>query len=219
MTARLIYFAMQSLDGYIEDLQGKFDWARPDDEVHQFVNDLLRPVGKYLYGRRMYETMQGWETLYGTESDPPVERDFARVWRAADKVVYSTMLSQVSTERTRLDRAFDVDAIREMKARAQQDLAIGGPGLASHAFKAGLIDEIHLFVAPRIVAEASRPFRKVSTSRSSWSTNDASKEVASSIFDTLPVSPWNTSRATDVSGISALRSAMRSAQRRAQLHH
>jgi len=151
MTARLIYFAMQSLDGYIEDPQGKFDWAGPDDEVHQFVNDLLRPVGTYLYGRRMYETMQGWETLYGTESDPPVERDFARLWRAADKVVYSTILSQVSTQRTRLDRAFDVDAIREMKARAQRDLAIGGPGLAAHAFRAGLIDEIHLFVAPRIV--------------------------------------------------------------------
>lgn len=151
MTAKLIYFAMQSLDGYVEDPQGKFDWARPDDEVHQFVNDLVRPVGTYLYGRRMYETMQGWETLYGTESDPPVERDFARLWRAADKVVYSTMLGQVSTQRTRLDRAFDVDAIREMKARAQQDLAIGGPGLAAHAFKARLIDEISLFVAPRLV--------------------------------------------------------------------
>ncbi len=151
MTAKLIYVAMQSLDGYIEDREGKFDWARPDDEVHQFVNDVLRPVATYLYGRRMYETMQGWETLYGTESDPPVERDFAKLWRAADKVVYSTMVGQVSTQRTRLHPVFDVEAIREMKARAQHDLAIGGPGLAAHAFRAGLIDEIHLFVAPRIV--------------------------------------------------------------------
>ncbi len=151
MTAKLIYVAMQSLDGYIEDPKGKFDWARPDDEVHQFVNDLVRPVGTYLYGRRMYETMQVWETLYGAEFDPPVERDFAKLWRAADKVVYSTKLSQVATQRTRLDRAFDVDAVGEMKARAQQDLAIGGPGLAAHAFRACLIEEIHLFVAPRIV--------------------------------------------------------------------
>ena len=151
MTAKLIYVAMQSLDGYVEDPQGRFDWARPDDEVHQVVNDFLLPIGTYLYGRRMYETMQGWETLYGAESDPPVERDFAKLWRAADKVVYSTMLSQASTQRTRIDRAFDVDAVREMKARARQDLAIGGPGLAAHAFRAGLIDEIHLFVAPTIV--------------------------------------------------------------------
>ena len=138
-------------DGYIEDQQGKFDWARPDDEVHQFVNDLVRPIGTYLYGRRMYETMQGWETQYGAESDPPVERDFAKLWRAADKVVYSTTLKQVSTPRTQLARTFDVDTIREMKARARHDLAIGGPGLAAHAFRAGLIDEIHLFIAPSIV--------------------------------------------------------------------
>jgi dihydrofolate reductase len=151
MTAKLIYVAMQSLDGYIEDPQGKFDWARPDDEVHQFVNDLLRPIGTYLYGRRMYETMQGWETQYGTDSDPPVERDFAKLWRAANKIVYSTTLKKVSTPRTRIDRAFDVDAIRGMKARAQQDLAIGGPGLAAHAFRAGLVDEIHVLIAPSIV--------------------------------------------------------------------
>ena len=105
MTARLIYFATESLDGYIEDGQGKFDWTRPDDEVHRFVNDVLRPVGTYLYGRRMYETMQGWETQYGTESDPPVARDFAQLWRAADKVVYSRTLKQVSTPKTRLERS------------------------------------------------------------------------------------------------------------------
>jgi dihydrofolate reductase len=156
MTAKLIYVVMESLDGYIEDREGNFDWARPDDEVHQFVNDLVRPIGTYLYGRRMYETMQGWETQYGAESDPPVERDFARLWRAADKVVYSTTLKQVSTPRTRLDRTFDVDAIREMKTRAQRDLAIGGPGLAAHAFRAGLIDEIHLLIAPSIVGGGKR---------------------------------------------------------------
>jgi len=151
MRARLIYVAMESLDGYIEDEEGKFDWARPGQEVHQFINDLVRPVGTYLYGRRMYETMQGWETQYGGESDPPVARDFARLWRAADKVVYSRTVEQVSTPKTRLERTFGVDAIREMKARARQDLAIGGPGLAAHALRTALIDEIHLFIAPAIV--------------------------------------------------------------------
>ncbi len=151
LTARLIYTAMASVDGYIEDTQGKFHWAAPDEEVHQFVNDLLRPVGTYLYGRRMYETMKGWETEYGGPSAGRVERDFANLWRAADKVVYSRTLSQVATPRTRLERTFEVDAIRAMKAGARSDLGIGGPDLAAHAFRAGLIDEIHLFLAPIIV--------------------------------------------------------------------
>lgn len=151
MTAKLIYVATESLDGYIEDAQGKFDWTAPDEEVHRFVNDLLRPVGTYLYGRRMYETMQVWEEQYGNESDPPYARDFARLWRAADKVVYSTALNQVSTPRTRLERTFVVAAIREMKSRARQDLGIGGHGLAAHAFRAGLVDEINLFIVPIIV--------------------------------------------------------------------
>jgi len=151
MTAKLIYVAIESLDGYIEDEEGKFDWSSPDHEVHQFINDLVRPFGTYLYGRRMYKTMQGWETQYGGESDPPVMRDFARLWRAADKVVYSKTLKQVSTPKTRLERTFDVDAIREMKARARQDLGIGGPGLGAHALRAGLVDEIHLFIAPTII--------------------------------------------------------------------
>jgi dihydrofolate reductase len=158
MTARLIYFATESLDGYIEDGQGKFDWTRPDDEVHRFVNDVLRPVGTYLYGRRMYETMQGWETQYGTESDPPVARDFAQLWRAADKVVYSRTLKQVSTAKTRLERTFDVDGVRGMKAWAKGDLAMGGSRLAAHAFRAGLIDEIHLLIAPRLVGGGKPPF-------------------------------------------------------------
>jgi dihydrofolate reductase len=151
MTARLIYVMNQSLDGYIEDEQGKFAFAHPDEEQHRFIGDLLRPVGTYLYGRRMYETMRGWETEYGGESAPPFMRDFAKIWRAADKLVYSTSLKQVSTPRTRLERTFDVDAIREMKSRARQDLSIGGPGLAEHAFRAGLVDEIHLFLAPILV--------------------------------------------------------------------
>jgi dihydrofolate reductase len=112
MSARLIYVSMESLDGYVEDAQGKFDWVRPDEEVHRFINDLLRPVGTYLYGRRMYETMRGWETEYGVATDPPVLRDFAQLWRVAEKVVYSTGLQEVSTPRTRLERSFDVEAVR-----------------------------------------------------------------------------------------------------------
>ena len=148
LTAKLMYVGTESLDGYIEDDQGKFDWAAPDEEVHRFVNDLLRPVGTYLYGRRMYETMQGWETQYGTESDPPWARDFARFWRAADKIVYSTTLDAVPTARTRLVRSFDPDSIREMKAAASRDLMVDGPTLAAHAFRAGVVEECHLFVAP-----------------------------------------------------------------------
>ena len=151
MTAKLIYVATESLDGYIEDAQGKFDWSRPDEEVHRFVNDLLRPVGTYLYGRRMYETMRGWETEYGRESDPLWARDFAKLWRAAEKVVFSKTLKEVSTPKTRLERTFDAHAVRELKARAGHDLAMGGHGLAAQAFRAGLIDEIHLLIAPIIV--------------------------------------------------------------------
>jgi dihydrofolate reductase len=151
MTARLLYVANVSVDGYLEDAQGKFDFARPDEEVHQFINDLIRPAGTYLYGRRMYETMRVWESQYGGESDPPVARDFAKLWRSADKIVFSTTLKDVSTRRTRLERIFDVGAVREIKTRATRDLTIGGPGLAAHAFRAGLVDEIHLFLWPSIV--------------------------------------------------------------------
>jgi dihydrofolate reductase len=152
VTAKLHYVTTESLDGYIEDAQGKFDWSQPDEEVHQFVNDLVRPIGTFLFGRRMYETMRGWETEYGSkESDPPVMRDFAQIWRAADKVVYSTTLELVSTRRTRLERTLDVEALRALKAQARQDLTVGGPGLAAHAFRAGLVDEIHLFIWPIIL--------------------------------------------------------------------
>lgn len=152
MTAKLRYVSMVSLDGYVEDAQGRFDWSSPDDEVHRFVNDLLRPIGTFLFGRRMYETMRGWETEYGSkQSDPPVMRDFAQLWRGVDKVVHSTTLEGVSTSRTRLERTFDVEAVRALKAGSGKDLTVGGPGLAASAFRVGLVDEIDLFVFPALL--------------------------------------------------------------------
>jgi dihydrofolate reductase len=148
--AKLIYSAIASLDGYIEDEAGKFDWAQPDEEVHRFVNELERPVGTYLLGRRMYEVMVYWETIELADQ-PPFIRDFAEIWRAADKVVYSTTLETVSSARTRLEREFDADAVRRLKAAAGRDLTVGGPELAARAFRAGLVDELHLFVAPVVV--------------------------------------------------------------------
>jgi dihydrofolate reductase len=148
--AKLISSAITSLDGYIADEDGNFDWAAPDEEVHTFVNDLERPLGTYLYGRRMYETMLYWETAH-TVADHPVEQDFAQIWRAAEKVVYSKTLDTVSSARTRIERAFDPDAIRQMKASAERDISVGGPDLAAQAFGAGLVDECHLFVAPIVV--------------------------------------------------------------------
>jgi dihydrofolate reductase len=149
--ADLIYSAIASLDGYTADEQGNFDWAEPDDEVFAFINDLERPIGTYLYGRRMYETMAGWETDPAFAEQSPLMRDFAELWQAADKVVYSTTLPTVFTAKTRLERAFDPDAVRQMKASAARDLTVGGPELAAHAFKAGLVDECHLFVTPIVV--------------------------------------------------------------------
>jgi len=150
--AKLTYTAITSLDGFIEDEAGRFDWAMPDPEVHAFVNDLERPVGTHLYGRRMYETMAVWQTV-GLEADatPPEELDFAKVWRAADKVVYSRTLDAVSTPRTRLERTFDPEAVRRLKDAADHDLSISGPALAREAFAAGLVDEVHLFVFPVVV--------------------------------------------------------------------
>ena len=143
--AKLIYSAIASLDGYIEDERGKFDWAAPDAEVHHFVNEMERPIGTYLYGRRMYETMVYWETARGEE---PQIRDYAEIWQAADKVVYSTTLEGVSSARTRLERGFDPAAVRRLKSDADRDLSVGGPGLAAHALQAGLVDECHLFLHP-----------------------------------------------------------------------
>jgi len=148
--ARLIYAAIASLDGYVADEDGNFEWAAPDEEVHAFVNDLERPVGTYLYGRRMYETMAVWNTM-PLEGEPDVIRGFAEIWRAADKVVYSRTLADVSTERTRLEREFDVDAVRKMKRDSARDIGVGGPELAAQAIEAGLVDELQLFLAPVLV--------------------------------------------------------------------
>src|SRR5436190_9216301 len=131
--ANLIYSAITSLDGYVADSDGNFDWAEPDEEVHAFVNDLERPIGTYLYGRRMYEVMVAWETMLDGADQKPVIRDFAELWHAADKVVYSPALERVSSARTRIERNFDPDAVRNMKAHAARDITVGGPGLAAHA--------------------------------------------------------------------------------------
>lgn len=136
-----------SLDGYIADRDGRFDWAAPDEEVHAFVNDLERSIGTYLYGRRMYETMAVWHDM-PVDDEPPVMRDYAAIWRDAEKVVYSTSLERVSTPATTLERTFDADDVRQRKLAADRDLSIGGPTLAAHAFAAGLVDEYHCFIAP-----------------------------------------------------------------------
>ena len=153
---RLIYSAIASLDGYVEDAEGKFDWAAPDDEVHAFVNDLERPVGTHLYGRRMYEVMAWWETVHTGADSEPVMRDFAEIWRAADKIVYSTTLQAVSSARTQIVRDFDPEAVRRLKAAAERDLSIGGPHLAAAAFRAGLVDECHLFLVPIVIGGGTR---------------------------------------------------------------
>jgi dihydrofolate reductase len=154
--AKLIYSAIASLDGYVADEDGNFDWAVPDEEVHAFINDLDRPVGTYLYGRRMYETMVGWETDHTLADQSLLMRDFTEIWQAANKIVYSKTLEAVSTARTRIERDFDPEAVRQMKAVAGRDLIVGGPELAAQAFKAGLVDELHLFVAPMVVGGGKR---------------------------------------------------------------
>jgi dihydrofolate reductase len=154
---KLIYSAITSLDGYVADEGGNFDWAAPDEEVHAFVNDLERTVGTYLYGRRMYEVMVAWETM-PLAGQSAVVQDFAQIWQAADKVVYSTTLETVSSARTRIERDFEPGSVRQMKATAERDISVGGPDLAAHALKAGLVDEIHLFVAPVVVGGGTRSF-------------------------------------------------------------
>jgi dihydrofolate reductase len=149
--AKLIYSAITSLDGYVADENGNFDWAAPDEEVHRFVNDLERPIGTYLYGRRIYETMVYWETAHTLPDQPPFIQDFAGIWQAADKIVYSKTLDTPSSARTRIERDFDPDAVRRMKASAERDISVGGPDLAAQAIKAGLVDEYHLFLTPIIV--------------------------------------------------------------------
>lgn len=154
---KLIYSFLVSLDGYIADADGNFDWAMPDEEVHAFINDLQRPLGTHLYGRRLYETMAGWETDPTLAAHSEVMRDFAEQWQAAEKFVYSTTLQQVSTGRTRIERSFSPDALRQLKATVTHDLSIGGAGLAAHAVKAGLVDEYQVFVAP-VATGGGTPF-------------------------------------------------------------
>lgn len=151
---RLIYVSPMSLDGYLADEGGDFDWAVPSEDVHRFFNDLLRPVGTCLYGRKMYETMVYWETPPADLS--PAEREFGEIWRAAEKVVYSTTLEGTASERTRLERTFDVEAVRRLKESTERDITIGGAGLASHAIRAGLVDDYQFVVAPALLGGGVR---------------------------------------------------------------
>lgn len=144
--AKLVYLTPMSLDGYIGD--GNYNWSVPDQEGFAIINDLLRPIGTYLYGRKMYETMAVWETPDVIPAQTRATLDFARIWQAAGKIVYSKSLKTVSTPRTRLEREFDPQAVRDLKAQSPHDLAVGGPTLAAQAIRTGLVDEYHFFVAP-----------------------------------------------------------------------
>ena len=154
--AKLIYSAITSLDGYVADENGNFDWAEPDEEVHVFVNNLERRVGTYLYGRRMYEVMVYWETALTFAEQPPFVRDFAEIWQAADKVVYTGTLEKPSSAKTRIVREFDTEMVRQMKESSDRDLSIGGPHLAVQAFRVGLVDECQLLVAPVVVGGGNK---------------------------------------------------------------
>jgi dihydrofolate reductase len=149
--SKLIYSATMSLDGYVADAHGKFEWAEPDEEVHSFINDLQRRVGTHLLGRRMYEVLVAWDDADAFSNDPGYVQDFAEVWQAADKVVYSQTLESVSSTRTRIERSFDPQAVKQLKIQGDADITVGGPNLAEHAFKAGLVDECHLFIAPAVI--------------------------------------------------------------------
>jgi dihydrofolate reductase len=152
MPAKLTYTAIASLDQYVVDASGSFDWAAPDEEVHSFVNDLERPVGTYLYGRRMYEVMVYWETALKTaDQPPPVIRDYREIWQSADKIVFSKTLEEASSARTRIERDFDPEAVRQLKSATGRDISVGGPELATQAIEAGLVDEFHFFVTPVVV--------------------------------------------------------------------
>jgi dihydrofolate reductase len=153
---KLIYSALASLDGYVEDADSSFDWAAPDDEVHAFVNDLERPIATYLYGLRMYETMAYWESPANTADGPAAVQEYGEIWRAADKVVYSRTLETVATARTRIERELDPSAVRRLKETTSGDLSIGGAELAARAIAAGLVDEYHLFLVPVVVGAGKR---------------------------------------------------------------
>jgi dihydrofolate reductase len=154
--AKLIYSAISSLDGYVADTEGNFDWSAPDEEVHAFVNDLERPIGTYLYGRRMYEVMTYWETAPSAGEESPAMLDFAQIWQAADKVVFSKTLTAASSSKTRIEREFDPEAISQMVASAGRDVSVGGAALAAQAIAAGLVDEYHLFFSPVVVGGGKR---------------------------------------------------------------
>ena len=158
--AKLIYSAITSLDGYVADRDGNFDWAGLDEEVHTFVNDLERPIGTYPLRRQMYEVMAAWETERILTDQPAVIQDFAKIWRSADKVVYSSTLGTVSSARTQIERVFDPEAVRQMKATATRDISVGGPNLAARVIKAGLVDECHLFIAPVVVGGGKQSLPK-----------------------------------------------------------
>ena len=149
--ANLIYVANTSLDGYTEDKDGKFDWTEPSEEYFRFITNIVRATPTHLYGRRMYETMMVWETDPSLAAESPLRRDFAEIWQAANKIVYSRTLETISTRKTQLERTFDPEAIRQLKEAVEHDILIGGPELAAHAFRAGVIDECHLFVIPILV--------------------------------------------------------------------
>ena len=153
--ARLIYSAIASLDGYVADEAGNFDWSRPDEEVHAFVNELERPIGTYLYGRRLYEVLVAWEKMDLTD-EPQVIHDYAAIWRTAEKVVFSRTLSEPASARTRIEPEFDPAAIAQLKEVSDQDIGVGGPTLAAQALAAGLVDECHLLVSPVIVGGGTR---------------------------------------------------------------
>ena len=152
---KLVYAAISSLDGYVADAYGKFDWSAPDEEVHAFVNDLERPVGTHLLGRRMYDVLVAWETM-DVAGQPRVIQDYAEIWRAADKVVYSKTLESASSTRTQIEREFEPEAVRRLKAEANQGLSVGGPHLAAQAIRAGLVDECHFFLSPVAVGGGTR---------------------------------------------------------------
>ena len=149
--AKLIYSAITSLDGYVADSEGNFDWSAPDEEVHRFINDLERPIGTYLYGRRMYEVMRYWDTAPTGNEEPTAEQDYAKIWQATDKIVYSKGLDQASTGKTRIEREFEPEAIKYLKTTATRDVSVGGPTLAAQALKLGLVDECHFFLSPVVV--------------------------------------------------------------------
>jgi dihydrofolate reductase len=155
---KLIYSMITSLDGYVSDRDGNFGWGAPEQESHEFVSRLSRGIGTYLYGRRMYETMVYWETAHTLPDQPPFIEEYARIWQGTDKVVYSTTLRDVSSERTRIEPAFDPDAVRALKAASELDITVDGPQLAAQAIKAGLVDEYQLYVGPAIVGGGNRFF-------------------------------------------------------------